>query len=199
MYLRNLFAFWRYYWKATTIYHVQSPFAFDVANIVLRDRRWYYAFDYLATKFRNFDHDFGRQLFRLMLLLQPKQYFFITQNEAVVEYHTAAHAAKTLIQKSLQAFNSEIAKPSLGHLYLDLGSEKLAQWSLPLAETAVVIVRYPHLQSENWQFLQGEPSISLTMDFYTFGLAFKRPDLSQKQHFVLIDWKKKPWLIGLFV
>ena len=123
----------------------------------------------------------------------------MTQSEAVVEYHAAAHAAKTLRQTYLQGFNREIEIPQLDHLYLDLGSEKLTVSSFSLAETAVVIVRYPHLQAKNWQFLKREPSIVLTMDFYSFGLAFKHPDLSQQQHFVLIDWKKKPWLIGLFV
>ena len=33
-----------FYWSAVTRFQVHSPFVFDLANAVLEDRRWYYAF-----------------------------------------------------------------------------------------------------------------------------------------------------------
>lgn len=37
-------AFLRFYWSAVTRYQLHSPFVFGLANAVLEDRRWYYAF-----------------------------------------------------------------------------------------------------------------------------------------------------------
>lgn len=37
-------AFLRFYWSAVTKYQLHSPFVFGLANAVLEDRRWYYAF-----------------------------------------------------------------------------------------------------------------------------------------------------------
>lgn len=203
MQLRNFIAYLRYYWQATTIYHVQPPFAYELANAVLRDRRWYYAFDELNAKYRAFDHSFGRQLFRLILLLKPQNYCFLTQTKAVADYHAAAHSA-TVVQVESSNNSGLDSSPDqmwtrLRHLYLDDLQPHVEGLLKNLAETAVVIVPYPHLQAANWNLIQANLDISLTLDFYTFGLALKHPDLTQKQHFVLIPWWKKPWLIGLFV
>lgn len=42
--------FLRYYFRAHTWYRIHSPFAYDFAEVVLEDDRWYYAFSTIETR-----------------------------------------------------------------------------------------------------------------------------------------------------
>lgn len=42
---------WKFFWKADTVYQIHSPFVFELAEAILEDKRWYYAFSEIE-KFR---------------------------------------------------------------------------------------------------------------------------------------------------
>ncbi|MEL6862831.1 MAG: class I SAM-dependent methyltransferase [Bacteroidota bacterium] len=39
--------FFRFYWKATTLYQIHSPFVYELAQHILEDQRWFYTFSQL--------------------------------------------------------------------------------------------------------------------------------------------------------
>ena len=79
--------YWKYYWKADTIYNVHSPFVYDFIVNVLDTRKLYYAFNALEHERRMLlanhsaiqilDHGAGSRKKRacLPLLLSPKSNF----------------------------------------------------------------------------------------------------------------------------
>lgn len=45
MFIHKIRQFLRFYWRAVTKYQLHSPVVFDLAQALLYDRRWYYAFN----------------------------------------------------------------------------------------------------------------------------------------------------------
>ena len=56
-------------------------------------------------------------------------------------------------------------------------------WSTPMARA--------------WNEIKALPQVAMTIDTFDYGFVFFNPDV-EKQHFVYIDYLKKPWRIGLF-
>ena len=56
-------------------------------------------------------------------------------------------------------------------------------WSAPMARA--------------WNEIKALPQVAMTIDTFDYGFVFFNPDV-EKQHFVYIDYLKKPWRIGLF-
>jgi len=49
-----------------------------------------------------------------------------------------------------------------------------------------------------WKKLQQHPTVTYSIDIYSSGFLFFSKEMKEKQHFTLIENKKKPWQIGLF-
>ena len=48
-----------------------------------------------------------------------------------------------------------------------------------------------------WNEIKAMPQVAMTIDTFDFGFVFFNSEM-EKQHFTLIDYRKKPWRIGLF-
>lgn len=48
-----------------------------------------------------------------------------------------------------------------------------------------------------WHEIKALPQVAMTIDTFDFGFVFFNSDV-EKQHITLIDYRKKPWRIGLF-
>lgn len=97
--------------------------------------------------------------------------------------------------------------PRLDYVYLD-GDHRLTP-TLSYFETCL-----PHLHSESafvvadiywsgemmevWEQLKAHPSVTLSLDFYDFGILFFRKEQRQKEHFVLVPRWWKPWRLGFW-
>jgi len=49
-----------------------------------------------------------------------------------------------------------------------------------------------------WQAIKQTKAVTLTLDFFYFGLVFFRQEQQQQQHFSIIPTKYKPWQVALF-
>ncbi|MDX1939820.1 MAG: class I SAM-dependent methyltransferase [Saprospiraceae bacterium] len=73
---------------------------------------------------------------------------------------------------------------------------------LPYAhENSVFVIADIHWSDEMeqaWKQMQQHPRITLSVDLFHFGLLFFRKERQEKEHFVLIEKRYKPWRLGLF-
>lgn len=51
---------------------------------------------------------------------------------------------------------------------------------------------------EAWRCLQQDPSVAFSIDVFRMGVLFFDPTIMPKQHFKLINYRYKPWSIGVF-
>ncbi len=68
-------------------------------------------------------------------------------------------------------------------------------------EDSLVVIGDIHWSSDMetaWKQLCSDSRVSLSIDLFDFGLLFFRSENKEKQHFTLIQAKRKPWRIGLF-
>lgn len=73
---------------------------------------------------------------------------------------------------------------------------------LPYAhENSVFIIADIHWSNEMeqaWKQMQQHPHITLSVDLFHVGLLFFRAEQHEKEHFILIEKKYKPWRLGIF-
>ena len=70
-----------------------------------------------------------------------------------------------------------------------------------LNESSVVVlddIYWSDGMLDAWKELMQHPSVTYSIDIYSSGFLFFKKDMKSKQHFALIENKKKPWQIGLF-
>jgi predicted O-methyltransferase YrrM len=52
----------------------------------------------------------------------------------------------------------------------------------------------PEMKS-TWQIIKNDPRITLTVDFFDLSVAFINPDFKQKQHFKVVPFRWKCWMV----
>lgn len=97
--------------------------------------------------------------------------------------------------------------PRLDYVYLD-GDHSYAptlsyfEQCLPhLHEQGVFVVADIYWSDDMlkaWKELQHHPSVSLSVDFYDFGLLFFRKENQEKEHFSVVPKWWKPWRLGFW-
>ena len=61
---------------------------------------------------------------------------------------------------------------------------------------SIIIINKPHTKGlTQWNWLYKQQAITLTLDLYDIGIAFKREEQKETTHFSLIKTIKKPWAI----
>ncbi len=51
---------------------------------------------------------------------------------------------------------------------------------------------------EAWEILKADKRVTLSIDLFSMGLLFFKKDFKEKQHFKLVNWWWKPWMLGFF-
>lgn len=51
---------------------------------------------------------------------------------------------------------------------------------------------------ELWESLIRHDKVTLSVDFYHFGVLFFKKEFRQKEHFALVPWYWKPWILGIW-
>lgn len=49
-----------------------------------------------------------------------------------------------------------------------------------------------------WKVLKRDPRVRLSIDLFHFGLLFLRPEQREKEDFVIVSSRRKPWRMGFF-
>ena len=52
--------------------------------------------------------------------------------------------------------------------------------------------------NDAWEEIKNDSDVAFTIDLYRMGLVFFDKTIMKKQHFTLINYRWKPWKIGLF-
>lgn len=95
----------------------------------------------------------------------------------------------------------------LDYLYLDGdhrkgASLKYIEACLPYAhKDSLFVIADIHWSNEMeaaWAELRQRPEVRLSIDLFHFGLLFFREEFKEKQHFALIEARRKPWRLGFF-
>ena len=179
----KLISYLKFYWKATTVYHLQAPMASDIAQVVLNDHRWYYIFDEIKTLSGKMDHPKGRKLFRLLQYFKPNSITIHPENSEFqvylpkIKFHNSSFENFVFVDSEMDF--TEIKKI--------------------IGNNGVMILNNPYNKFDLQNQLKEDKEIQLTLNFHYFLIGVRHSNLLEKQHFDVIDFWKKPWKIGLFV
>lgn len=73
---------------------------------------------------------------------------------------------------------------------------------LPYCTSSTILIfddiHWSDEMEEAWLAIQKHKSVTMTVDLFHMGIAFLSDDIKLKRHHRLIEWRKKPWKIGLF-
>lgn len=108
--------------------------------------------------------------------------------------HVQLHSGP--IEEKANALLSSSAAPDYIFINCDLPSSFLYQLIKLSHSNSMFVINKPHTKGKkHWDWFCQQETISLTMDLYDIGIAFKRIEQKEKTHFSLIKNRKKPWAI----
>lgn len=63
---------------------------------------------------------------------------------------------------------------------------------------AIADIHWSDGMEEAWAALRALPEVTLSVDFFHFGLLFFKKEIIEKQHFIVVPAAWKPWRMGFF-
>lgn len=100
------------------------------------------------------------------------------------------------VEENARQLLSTLAAPDYLFINCDLPTSFLQTLLEKCGPKSMLIINKPHTRGlAQWNWLCQEEIITLTLDLYDIGIAFRRVEQKETTHFSLIKNSKKPWAI----